>query len=553
MAWPRARRLAVAPPGPNAQSGAKARPKGMATRVQAREPRELRDVRGAATSATSQTRRETVIELQDPTEATQEALFGENPFLGVECMSTPALGSGSVQQVHGVASSASTACQVQLDDPPGLSIHPPCTPLAWQDEDTLVEEKSLSPIGGASPQVRNTGPLPVACSLCSVQAFTPNSPPTFVSSQIQRPPSPEGNVSAEDGAVKQIADIVADAEAKIMRRMEGWTSEGSIMHQLASGTVSDLRLSSAIAGDCLKLKSTVEDLKGRMSSLADENHRLRSRLRDELTRPEESRTPRTPPSELHSMLQMMQQQLQQQQQLIELLGTRPWAGVTTPPAPPAAPGTATKAPLTAEAPLPGRAGSAGCTWRLSAAPDHSAVALAEPITRLVAREGPPKNGARAELLVTPPVTPPAPLPAPPTAPRRCLTPRGLTALTPGRDGPHLLERCGPLLDNSAPMGCPRRSLTRATSAPARRGGPSPAFLGVQAAQQVKTKPLHTWAREVATVPGRCAPGVHLGGWGMPRPAPWPGGPRPCPARACVPGPCVRPLFSGSGAARTLNG
>eukprot|EP00913_Durusdinium_trenchii_P035843 g33540.t2 len=100
---------------------------------------------------------------QDPTEATQEALFGENPFLGVECMSTPALGSGSVQQVHGVASSASTACQVQLDDPPGLSIHPPCTPLAWQDEDTLVEEKSLSPIGGASPQ-----------------AFTPNSPPTFV-------------------------------------------------------------------------------------------------------------------------------------------------------------------------------------------------------------------------------------------------------------------------------------------------------------------------------------------------------------------------------------
>eukprot|EP00913_Durusdinium_trenchii_P035844 g33541.t1 len=65
MAWPRARRLAVAPPGPNAQSGAKARPKGMATRLQAREPRELRDVRGAATSATSQTRRETVIELQD--------------------------------------------------------------------------------------------------------------------------------------------------------------------------------------------------------------------------------------------------------------------------------------------------------------------------------------------------------------------------------------------------------------------------------------------------------------------------------------------------------
>eukprot|EP00913_Durusdinium_trenchii_P031928 g29903.t1 len=203
------------------------------------------------------------------------------------------------------------------------------------------------------------------------------------------PPSPEGNVSAEDGAVKQIADIVADAEAKIMRRMEGWTSEGSIMHQLASGL--------GTSTDCLKLKSTVEDLKGRMSSLADENHRLRSRLRDELTRPEESRTARVDKGPVDR-------------------------------------GSAAARPCGQRGVYLAVVCSAGplsCSSGRTDQEDGGAFSCDECGGVLVAREGPPKNGARAELLVTPPVTPPAPLPAPPTAPRRCLTPRGLTALTPG--------------------------------------------------------------------------------------------------------------------------
>lgn len=205
-----------------------------------------------------------------------QALFGQNPFHGVECL------SGAAASVEVVEARAS-----------------PTTPLAWQEEDTLLEEKSLSPIGATS----------------SPKAFqSPVSPPTLACSHIYRQsPLTEPR---EGSAVKQIADIVADAEAQILRRMEGWTSDGMV-NQLATGTVSDLRLSSAIAGDCMKLKGTVEELKTKMAHLAEENLRLRNEL---FKRDDGNRTPRTPDTQT-AMLQMMQQQLQQQQQLIQLLGS----------------------------------------------------------------------------------------------------------------------------------------------------------------------------------------------------------------------------------------
>lgn len=202
--------------------------------------------------------------------------FLDNPFHGVECL------SGAAASVEVVEARAS-----------------PTTPLAWQEEDTLLEEKSLSPIGATS----------------SPKAFqSPVSPPTLACSHIYRQsPLTEPR---EGSAVKQIADIVADAEAQILRRMEGWTSDGMV-NQLATGTVSDLRLSSAIAGDCMKLKGTVEELKTKMAHLAEENLRLRNEL---FKRDDGNRTPRTPDTQT-AMLQMMQQQLQQQQQLIQLLGS----------------------------------------------------------------------------------------------------------------------------------------------------------------------------------------------------------------------------------------
>lgn len=230
---------------------------------------------------------------QEAVDATTEALFGQNPFHGVECL------SGAAASVEARASATA-----QLGSP--------STPLAWQEEETLLEEKSLSPIGASS----------------SPKAFqSPASPPTLACSHIYRQ-SPLAE-PREGSAVKQIADIVADAEAQILRRMEGWTSDGMV-NSLAAGTVSDLRLSSAIAGDCMKLKGTVEELKTKMAHLAEENLRLRNEL---LKRDDGNRTPRTPDTQT-AMLQMMQQQLQQQQQLIQLLASSQAslaAGVATTP------------------------------------------------------------------------------------------------------------------------------------------------------------------------------------------------------------------------------
>lgn len=278
MAWARPRRTA----DDGGQSAAKIRPKGMAAKrapqvalERRSEGRSLQAQAPRSTGSTESSASQEKSPQQAGKDATTEALFGQNPFHGVECL------SGAAASVEVVEARASL------------------TPLAWQEEDTLLEEKSLSPIGATS----------------SPKAFqSPVSPPTLACSHIYRQsPLTEPR---EGSAVKQIADIVADAEAQILRRMEGWTSDGMV-NQLATGTVSDLRLSSAIAGDCMKLKGTVEELKTKMAHLAEENLRLRNEL---FKRDDGNRTPRTPDTQT-AMLQMMQQQLQQQQQLIQLLGS----------------------------------------------------------------------------------------------------------------------------------------------------------------------------------------------------------------------------------------
>lgn len=299
MAWGRPRRTAE----DGGQSAPKIRPKGMAAKRapqvaperRSEGDRNLLSAPPAPRSTTSTGSSASQVEkpLQEAVDATTEALFGQNPFHGVECL------SGAAASVEARASATA-----QLGSP--------STPLAWQEEDTLLEEKSLSPIGASS----------------SPKAFqSPSSPPTLACSHIYRQ-SPLAE-PREGSAVKQIADIVADAEAQILRRMEGWTSDGMV-NSLAAGTVSDLRLSSAIAGDCMKLKGTVEELKTKMAHLAEENLRLRNEL---LKRDDGNRTPRTPDTQT-AMLQMMQQQLQQQQQLIQLLASSQAslaAGVATTP------------------------------------------------------------------------------------------------------------------------------------------------------------------------------------------------------------------------------
>ena len=296
MAWARPKRTPE-------DGVAKARPKGMAAKriQQATAPAPIERRNGGQIPRVSRPVEASTapsVPVIHGTLAT-EALFGQNPFLGVECVSGPP--PATVEEVVGVDASHRS----------------PSTPLAWQEEETLLEEKSLSPIGQTS----------------SPKAFTsPASPPTLASSHIYRQsPCRAEPAEPERPAVKEIAEIVADAEAQILRKMEGWTTEGSMLNQLAIGSMSDLRLSSAIAGDCMKLKSTVEDLKARMADLAEENLRLRNEL---LKRDDGIRTPRTPTVanlETQTMLQMMQQQLQQQQQLIQLLGTSHLVGAATPP------------------------------------------------------------------------------------------------------------------------------------------------------------------------------------------------------------------------------
>eukprot|EP00434_Breviolum_minutum_P007098 symbB.v1.2.006263.t1/scaffold368.1/size218619/6 len=98
-----------------------------------------------------------------------EALFGQNPFLGVECVSGPP--PATVEEVVGVDASHRS----------------PSTPLAWQEEETLLEEKSLSPIGQTS----------------SPKAFTsPASPPTLASSHIYR-----ATMSAQEPVVPEEVKI----------------------------------------------------------------------------------------------------------------------------------------------------------------------------------------------------------------------------------------------------------------------------------------------------------------------------------------------------------
>lgn len=421
MAWARPRRTA----DDGSQSAAtKIRPKGMAAKrapqvaaplERRSEGRSLQAPRstGSTGSSASQVQEKSP---QQATDATAEALFGQNPFHGVECL------SGAAASVEARAS--------------------PITPLAWQEEDTLLEEKSLSPIGASS----------------SPKAQSPASPPTLACSHIYRQ-SPLAE-PREGSAVKQIADIVADAEAQILRRMEGWTSDG-IVNQLATGTVSDLRLSSAIAGDCMKLKGTVEELKTKMAHLAEENLRLRNEL---FKRDDGNRTPRTPDTQT-AMLQMMQQQLQQQQQLIQLLGSShaslaAAAGVVTTP----------RGTQAAPAPVP---------LQTMAMPAMAAPAVV--------------------------VRPPEAMQVRPTVASRCATPRGLV---PQHGDGHVV-RSSLLRASSVPA--PLRGVA-GTAGPYMTQVPVPAqrtgsVTALQRPRQAAPKSLNAWVRETQVN-------------GLSRPAPW---------------------------------
>ncbi|CAE8693870.1 unnamed protein product, partial [Polarella glacialis] len=113
----------------------------------------------------------------------------------------------------------------------------------------------------------------------------------------------------EEDAAARIAEIVAQAEASIARCMADsmsptmpmanhnlgshWALSEAPLDDNASSAASDaeaaaatveraavgsLRLSAAIAGDCMRLKRNVEDLKMRVTGLAEENIRLRAEL-----------------------------------------------------------------------------------------------------------------------------------------------------------------------------------------------------------------------------------------------------------------------------------
>lgn len=200
-------------------------------------------------------------------------------------------------------------------------------------EDTVVEDHSISPIG-------NTQTSPEASSTPRRRAM----PATHV--YIRPPVSPEEATTPTESvgeAATKIAGIIAEAEANIMRCMTSggnWSSEASELGQLASGTIHELRLSGLIAGDCMKLKENVEDLKSRMMSLADENRRLKGQLGQRPAEPEISRASTPPFSDAQSALlaqqQLIVQQMQQQQQLMQQLLTNQLQqrrGDSTPPAP----------------------------------------------------------------------------------------------------------------------------------------------------------------------------------------------------------------------------
>ncbi|CAE7838190.1 unnamed protein product [Symbiodinium sp. CCMP2592] len=200
-------------------------------------------------------------------------------------------------------------------------------------EDTVVEDHSISPIG-------NTQTSPEASSTPRRRAM----PATHV--YIRPPVSPEEATTPTESvgeATTKIAGIIAEAEANIMRCMTSggnWSSEASELGQLASGTIHELRLSGLIAGDCMKLKENVEDLKSRMMSLADENRRLKGQLGQRPAEPEISRASTPPFSDAQGALlaqqQLIVQQMQQQQQLMHQLLTNQLQqrrGDSTPPAP----------------------------------------------------------------------------------------------------------------------------------------------------------------------------------------------------------------------------
>lgn len=200
-------------------------------------------------------------------------------------------------------------------------------------EDTVVEDHSISPIG-------NTQTSPEASSTPRRRAV----PATHV--YVRPPVSPEEATTPTESvgeAATKIAGIIAEAEANIMRCMTSggnWPSESSELGHLASGTIHELRLSGLIAGDCMKLKENVEDLKSRMMSLADENRRLKGQLGQRPAEPEISRASTPPFSDAQSALlaqqQLIVQQMQQQQQLMQQLLTNQLQqkrGDSTPPAP----------------------------------------------------------------------------------------------------------------------------------------------------------------------------------------------------------------------------
>jgi len=173
-------------------------------------------------------------------------------------------------------------------------------------EHTPPSPASPPPPPGVTAQatVRNLSPAPVAMPTPRWRPSGGAAAATAAAAAEWRP-----GTTRESTTANRIADIVAEAEAQIARCVavagggsqaasvgasvvvgpdewgsDSYRSAGASPGSTAPDTAfadraaGDLRLSATVAGDCVELRRSVEGLKRRMTALADENVKLRTRL-----------------------------------------------------------------------------------------------------------------------------------------------------------------------------------------------------------------------------------------------------------------------------------